>query len=76
MPWTLLGLGVLLLQPGGYRLLGKVSTWILPEVSPGLLMESRNTASPPGKTWARKSWHSLKEFIVVAWPILIVAAWS
>jgi len=31
-------------------LLGKVSTWILPEVSPGLLMEIRNTASPAGKT--------------------------
>jgi len=54
--------------------LGRVSTWILPEVSPGLLMEIPEYRLP---TWAnvlRKSWHSLKEFIVVAWPILIVGS--
>jgi ferrous iron transport protein B len=55
-------------------LLGKVSTWILPEVSPGLLMEIPEYRLPTVQNVARKSWHSLKEFIVVAWPILIVGS--
>src|SRR5512135_305761 len=55
-------------------LLGKVSTWILPEVSPGLLMEIPEYRLPTWKNVARKSWHSLKEFIVIAWPILIVGS--
>ncbi len=55
-------------------LLGKVSTWILPEVSPGLLMEIPEYRFPTFKNVARKSWHSLKEFIVIAWPILIVGS--
>ncbi|MGA9753621.1 MAG: ferrous iron transport protein B, partial [Desulfobaccales bacterium] len=55
-------------------LLGKVSTWILPEVSPGLLMEIPEYRFPTLKNVTRKSWHTLKEFIVVAWPILIVGS--
>jgi ferrous iron transport protein B len=54
--------------------LGRVSTWILPEVSPGLLMEIPEYRRPTLVNVARKSWHSLKEFIVVAWPILIVGS--
>ncbi len=55
-------------------LLGKVSTWILPEVSPGLLMEIPEYRLPGWRNVLRKSWHSLKEFIVVAWPILILGS--
>jgi ferrous iron transport protein B len=54
--------------------LGKLSTWILPEASPGLLMEIPEYRLPTVKNVTRKSWHSLKEFIVVAWPILIVGS--
>ncbi len=55
-------------------LLGKISTLVLPEVSPGLLMEIPEYRFPTLKNVARKSWHTLKEFIVVAWPILIVGS--
>ena len=55
-------------------LLGRLSTFILPEVSPGLLMEIPEYRLPTWKNVARKSWHSLKEFIVIAWPILIVGS--
>jgi ferrous iron transport protein B len=55
-------------------LLGKISTWILPEVSPGLLMEIPEYRFPTLENVARKSWYSLKEFIVIAWPILIVGS--
>jgi ferrous iron transport protein B len=54
--------------------LGKVSTWILPEASPGLLMEIPEYRLPTLKNLTQKSWHILKEFIVVAWPILIVGS--
>ncbi len=54
--------------------LGRISTWILPEASPGLLMEIPEYRRPTWSNVWRKSWHSLKEFIVVAWPILIVGS--
>ena len=54
--------------------LGRISTWILPEVSPGLLMEIPEYRRPTWHNVWRKSWHSLKEFIVVAWPILIIGS--
>ncbi len=52
-------------------ILGRLSTWMLPEVSPGLLMEIPDFRLPTLKNMLNKSWLSLKEFIVVAWPILI-----
>jgi ferrous iron transport protein B len=55
-------------------LLGRLSTFILPEVSPGLLMEIPEYRLPTAANVARKSWHSLKEFVVVAWPILIAGS--
>jgi ferrous iron transport protein B len=55
-------------------ILGRLSTFILPEVSPGLLMEIPEYRPPTWVNVARKSWHSLKEFVVVAWPILIVGS--
>jgi len=55
-------------------ILGRISTWILPEISPGLLMEIPEYRLPTWHNVWRKSWHSLKEFIVVAWPILIVGS--
>jgi ferrous iron transport protein B len=67
-------LGVYFLNLVVIALLGKISTWILPEVSPGLLMEIPEYRLPTVKNVARKSWHSLKEFIVVAWPILIIGS--
>jgi ferrous iron transport protein B len=67
-------LGVYFVNLVVIALLGKLSTWILPEISPGLLMEIPEYRFPTLKNVARKSWHTLKEFIVVAWPILIVGS--
>lgn len=55
-------------------ILGRLSTLLLPEVSPGLLMEIPEYRLPSWHNVARKSWHSLKEFVVIAWPILIVGS--
>jgi ferrous iron transport protein B len=55
-------------------ILGRISTWMIPEVSPGLIMEIPEYRSPTLKTVLQKSWRSLKDFIVVAWPILILGS--
>jgi ferrous iron transport protein B len=55
-------------------ILGRLSTFLLPEISPGLLMEIPEYRLPTFLNVARKSWHSLREFVVIAWPILIVGS--
>ena len=55
-------------------LAGKVLTKMYPEVTPGLLLEVPNYHIPSYKTVWIKSWYRLKEFIVIAWPILIVGS--
>ncbi len=55
-------------------ILGRLSTWILPEISPGLLMEIPEYRLPTWSNVIHKSWRSLKDFIVVAWPILIIGS--
>jgi len=64
-------LGVYALNLLVIGILGRLSTWLLPEVSPGLLMEIPDFRLPTLCNMLNKSWLSLKEFIVVAWPILI-----
>lgn len=55
-------------------ILGRLSTILLPEVSPGLLMEIPEYRLPTLGNVIRKSWRSLRDFMVVAWPILIVGS--
>ncbi|MEW6659029.1 MAG: ferrous iron transport protein B [Thermodesulfobacteriota bacterium] len=67
-------LGVYLFNLLVIGILGRVSTLLLPEVSPGLLMEIPEYRKPTWHNVLRKSWYSLKDFIVVAWPILIAGS--
>ena len=67
-------LGVYLFNLLVIGILGRVSTWLLPESSPGLLMEIPEYRKPTWHNVLRKSWYSLKDFIVVAWPILIIGS--
>ncbi|MDD2901375.1 MAG: ferrous iron transport protein B [Syntrophales bacterium] len=67
-------LGVYLFNLLVIAILGRISTWMLPEVSPGLLMEIPEYRRPTWHNVLRKSWYSLKDFIVVAWPILIIGS--
>jgi ferrous iron transport protein B len=53
---------------------GKVLSLLMPEVSPGLLLEIPRYHLPrPLELW-RKTWFRLKEFVVIAWPLLIVGS--
>jgi ferrous iron transport protein B len=42
--------------------------------SPGLILEIPDLSLPVPKTMLAKTWLSLKEFIVIAWPVLIVTS--
>jgi len=67
-------LGVYFLNLLVIAVLGRLSTWFLPEVSPGLIMEIPEYRRPTWSNVLQKSWRSLKDFVVVAWPILIVGS--
>lgn len=67
-------LGVYLFNLLVIAVLGRLSTWFLPEVSPGLIMEIPEYRRPTFRNVYHKTWRSLKDFVVVAWPILIVGS--
>ncbi len=53
---------------------GKVLSLLMPEVSPGMIMEIPPYRWPSFQVIRKKTWFRIKEFIVVAWPILIVGS--
>jgi ferrous iron transport protein B len=55
-------------------LLGHILSRLMPEVTPGMIMEIPPYHIPSMKTVLSKIWLRLREFIVIAWPILIVGS--
>lgn len=55
-------------------LCGKGLTQIWPEITPGVAMEIPPYRLPALKLLLAKTWWRLKEFIVIAWPLLIVGS--
>jgi ferrous iron transport protein B len=53
---------------------GKVLSLLMPEVSPGMVLEIPPYRLPALKVIRKKTWFRIKEFITVAWPILIVGS--
>jgi len=53
---------------------GKFLAMAFPEVSPGLIMEIPRYHTPEIKTVLQKTWFRLKEFLVVAWPLIIAGS--
>ncbi|MFZ3070047.1 MAG: ferrous iron transport protein B [Anaerolineaceae bacterium] len=53
---------------------GKILSKIIPEDSPGLILEMPPYRIPGFKTIFQKAWFRIREFIVEAWPILIVGS--
>jgi ferrous iron transport protein B len=53
---------------------GRLMLRVLPEASPGLILEIPPYRRPDGRAILGKLWFRLREFIVVAWPILIVGS--
>ena len=46
----------------------------MPEVSPGLLLEIPKYHLPRFKAVLNKTWFRMKEFVVIAWPLLILGS--
>lgn len=53
---------------------GKVMSMVMPEVTPGLLLEIPKYHLPTIRALFQKTWFRMKEFVVVAWPILIAGS--
>jgi len=55
-------------------LLGKVLSLLMPEVSPGMVLEIPPYRLPSFQVIKKKTWFRIKEFITVAWPLLIIGS--
>ena len=53
---------------------GKTLTSIMPEVTPGLILEIPSYKVPSARAVMNKIWFRLREFIVIAWPLLIAGS--
>jgi ferrous iron transport protein B len=53
---------------------GKGLSRMMPDISPGMVLEIPSYKLPGAKAVLRKVWFRLREFVVIAWPILIVGS--
>ncbi|MEA2087651.1 MAG: ferrous iron transport protein B [Candidatus Caldatribacteriota bacterium] len=53
---------------------GKILSRLLPEVTPGMILEIPTYHIPSLKVVLAKTWLRMKEFIFIAWPLLIVGS--
>jgi ferrous iron transport protein B len=53
---------------------GKILTTLYPEANLGLILEIPAYQLPPIRNTLKKSWYRIREFIVIAWPILIAGS--
>ncbi|MBN1102904.1 MAG: ferrous iron transport protein B [Deltaproteobacteria bacterium] len=53
---------------------GKILSKFLPEVTPGMILEIPSYKIPSGRAVLNKIWFRLREFIVIAWPLLIAGS--
>jgi len=54
--------------------MGAVMARLVKGASPGLILEIPDLRLPMARTLLAKTWLSLKEFIVIAWPLLILSS--
>ncbi len=55
-------------------LAGKALSKVWPEITPGLIMEIPPYRIPTLRTLLAKTWWRMKEFVVIAWPLLIIGS--
>lgn len=53
---------------------GVILSKLMPEATPGMMLEIPKYQIPGVQTVFRKTWFRLKEFIVIAWPLLIAGS--
>ena len=67
-------LGIYLFNIFVIALTGRILTKLLPEDTPGLILEMPAYRIPTLKNVVNKTWFRVREFIVEAWPLLIVGS--
>ncbi len=67
-------LGIYTLNLIVVALTGAILTRLMPEATPGLILEMPVYRLPTLQTMLAKSYYRVREFVVVAWPILIVGS--
>ena len=70
----LAALGIYLLNIVVTALAARLLSAIVPGTAPGLLMDIPPYRIPPVRAVLRKVWFRVREFLVAAWPVLIVAS--
>ncbi len=55
-------------------LTGKVLSTMMPEVSPGMILEIPKYQLPTLQAVVKKIWFRVREFIIIAWPLLILGS--
>ncbi|MBT3336745.1 MAG: ferrous iron transporter B [Anaerolineae bacterium] len=55
-------------------LVGRILTAMIPEDTPGLILEIPPYRIPTARTVVQKAWFRIKEFLVEAWPLLIAGS--
>lgn len=68
------GVGIYFLNIVVIALTGRIISRFLPEESPGLILEMPVYRFPTLRTVTAKAWLRIREFIVEAWPILIIGS--
>jgi len=68
------GVGIYILNIVVIALTGRIISHYLPEDSPGLILEMPVYRFPTLRTVTAKAWLRIREFIVEAWPLLIVGS--
>ncbi len=53
---------------------GKILSRFMPDISPGMILEMPSYKLPHFSAVMRKVWFRLREFVVIAWPILIAGS--
>lgn len=67
-------MGVYLLNVIVIALSGAFLSRLLPEVTPGMILEIPKYQMPRLKQTLQKTWLRLKDFITIAWPLLVVGS--
>ncbi len=55
-------------------IIGTIFTKFIPEITPGLIMEIPPLRIPTFKNVFMKTWLRLKDFMIVAWPLLVISS--
>jgi len=67
-------LGMYLLNLFVIALTGRFLSMLLPETSPGMILEMPPYRIPTFKSVMNKAWFRVKEFMIEAWPLLIIGS--